>query len=531
MIDARAAGILLAQSVVAGAFGCLVLLAYRWVRHQSTALGAIFAVTVLLRIAVGTALFWISYLRLPIAESLYAGGGYWKVAVDGIGYFIMAQEAADAGRLFSMDHSVAAPLFVNTLTVWLMAVGAVPSSAVFLNLCLYTLVVLLIVRCFRPVNDWRCDLPCIASVAAYSFSPVILLHSTQPMKDELSSAVLAGACMSILPVSRLINSVSWREWRRALPWAMVATAASAFAAAGIRWYLAVLFFCAVGVLLAAYLVPRWSSVGRHVVASLCVLFGIGVGFWGGAGHYFTMVLTPPAVLEARAVGKPMEEMAGSLAENSVDVTLALFQRVAAARTGFLTSGGNTNLVVAVRETPPRSAPAPYAKAAGPAPAPPPAATTSPAAGPARLQQLDDPEIVRAIPRTVPEHLTAVGLGLAIMLVPISLVQKIFDIRISGGHGLLPISDLDTLFLDMTIVVVLMLLWKRRRIIGDRLPVVLFGLLLAGTTAVLLGYVVTNFGTVWRMRTLMAIPLWITVVALSPVAERAHERAGVPAALT
>jgi hypothetical protein len=60
-----------------------------------------------------------------------------------------------------------------------------------------------------------------------------------------------------------------------------------------------------------------------------------------------------------------------------------------------------------------------------------------------------------------------------------------------------------------------LLWKRRRAIGDRLPFVLFVLILATTTAMLLGYVVTNYGTLWRLRAMVAVPLWVLVVALSP----------------
>jgi hypothetical protein len=44
---------------------------------------------------------------------------------------------------------------------------------------------------------------------------------------------------------------------------------------------------------------------------------------------------------------------------------------------------------------------------------------------------------------------------------------------------------------------------------------MFGLTLAAICAVLLGYVVTNFGTLWRLRPLVAVPVWILVVALSP----------------
>jgi hypothetical protein len=54
----------------------------------------------------------------------------------------------------------------------------------------------------------------------------------------------------------------------------------------------------------------------------------------------------------------------------------------------------------------------------------------------------------------------------------------------------------------------------RRVIGDRLPFVVFALVLATTTAMLLGYVVTNYGTLWRLRSLVVVPLWLLVLALS-----------------
>jgi hypothetical protein len=77
-----------------------------------------------------------------------------------------------------------------------------------------------------------------------------------------------------------------------------------------------------------------------------------------------------------------------------------------------------------------------------------------------------------------------------------------------------VADLDTLFIDVSTLLVFVLLWNRRHVIGDRLPFVVFVLILATTTAMLLGYVVTNYGTLWRLRSLVVVPLWLLVVALS-----------------
>jgi hypothetical protein len=157
----------------------------------------------------------------------------------------------------------------------------------------------------------------------------------------------------------------------------------------------------------------------------------------------------------------------------------------------------------------------------------PTSATDPAMSPAAAARLarvaGDAELARAVPHTIGEHVKAVGMGLSTLFVPISLLQATGQVRVAGGHGLLPITDVDTLFLDLSVVAVMVLLWKRRHMVGDRLPVVVFGLLLACATAVLLGYVVTNYGTLWRMRTLVMIPLWFTMVALSPSPRRADAR--------
>ena len=200
------------------------------------------------------------------------------------------------------------------------------------------------------------------------------------------------------------------------------------------------------------------------------------------------------------------------------------------------SGGGTNITVPLREDPnagqeriaqlvseqqgtaanaQRRAAAEAALAsATPRAAPSPLASEDPLALRARQA-----EAARAIPVSVPDQVSVIGTGLAILFIPISLLQALSVLEIAGGRGLLSVADLDTIFLDATILFIFVLLWKRRDTIGDRLPFVVFGLTLSSVTAFLLGYVVTNFGTLWRMRPLVAIPIWLLVVALSPPAAR------------
>lgn len=112
-----------------------------------------------------------------------------------------------------------------------------------------------------------------------------------------------------------------------------------------------------------------------------------------------------------------------------------------------------------------------------------------------------------------EEIKTVAWGLGLLSVPISLLQAVSGITVSGGRGLLHITDLDTVFLDVTVAAMVGLVWTRRRAIRSRLPIVVVGSILSVTTAVLLGYSVTNFGTLWRMRPMAIIPLWVMAVAL------------------
>ena len=131
---------------------------------------------------------------------------------------------------------------------------------------------------------------------------------------------------------------------------------------------------------------------------------------------------------------------------------------------------------------------------------------------------DRENAAKAIPSTPRDHLRTLMFGLGVVFIPVSILKAIAGVHFPGGRGLLSIADLDTVFLDVASLIVLALLWQRRRQIGDRVPVALFGVTLSITTAVLLGYVVTNFGTLWRMRPLVMVPLWIVIIALSPQAK-------------
>ena len=531
--------------IAAMAVGWLVLVGYRYVASQSRVLGAIVAIAMLVRTALGLALFWISYLRLPVAESLQLGGGFWQVFQDATGTYQNAAWAAETHQLFSLDHALAAPVFLNVTTVWMMVVGISPAAGLYLNLCLYTLLVVLIVRFFAPVNDWRRDLPCIVSVTGYSFMPAILIHSTQPVKEELAYVLVAVLCLGTLTLVRVLRQRAMTPQARAAGAAAGAMLAIAlFGMAGVRWYLAFIQWCALALVLALFAIRgRASSLSRYVTGSMAALVVGWLAIWGGAGNNFASVMPGLEGVSISADAPALRQIR--------EWPSYLLLRVRMTRMGFLAAGGGTNIVIPLasdsaagqaraaelvkaeaesafslqrQRAAARAATSPERTltAAAPRVLTPVATITPPVTPP--VNQFT--AIARAIPVSISDELKAITWGLALLFVPISLVQATGGIAIGSGRGLLRVTDLDTIFLDAAMASMLALLWTRRRAIGDRLPLLVIGGILSGVTAVLLGYSVTNFGTLWRMRPLAIIPLWVMAVALSPQVDVPPEGAHV-----
>ncbi|HET6316344.1 MAG TPA: hypothetical protein VFG86_07795, partial [Chloroflexota bacterium] len=487
----------------------------------------------------GLGLFWVSYLALPVAESYQAGGGFWRPMIDASGYYVMAARVADQQALASLDGSVPSPFFVDALGIWMLGVGISPAAAMFLNLCVYVAVACVIVKCFAPVDDWRRDLPCIVGVGGYSFAPAILIHSTQPLKDELSAGLVVMACVGVLGLSEFMRTrTASRSSRLAALAGSAAVIAATFSLAGIRWYFAALIWCALLVTLAGFAVRgRRTPLPAYLVGSAVVLLTAWLAFYAGAGPYASQIAAAPTRL--------------------ADVPFALANVTQLARYSFLASGGNTNIVVPLRDDPMPGATyaeqlaaeqrarisdehraaangnegneaiarraledrALAARMAGIRPPNGPGHTPDSSLLPPPRHPDDvaaaHRQAARAIPVFLVEYLRTLVTGLALVFVPVSLVEAVSSIDLPGSRELQLVSDVDTLFLDAAVVCMAALLWRRRHAVGDRLPLVVFALLVSGATAALLGYVVSNFGTLWRMRPMFAVPLFILAVTLPP----------------
>jgi hypothetical protein len=100
-------------------------------------------------------------------------------------------------------------------------------------------------------------------------------------------------------------------------------------------------------------------------------------------------------------------------------------------------------------------------------------------------------------------------GSALLFVPISVLRALSIVEFPGGRGLLFVTDIDTLIIDAGLAAALYLLFLARR--NPDLPVIVFVVVFAGLTTIALAYVVTNFGTLFRLRLLAVTPLWMLPV--------------------
>jgi hypothetical protein len=106
-------------------------------------------------------------------------------------------------------------------------------------------------------------------------------------------------------------------------------------------------------------------------------------------------------------------------------------------------------------------------------------------------------------------------GVALNTIPVPIAERLSLFRIKGGQGLLALADIDTLFLDATIVIFLIFCARSRSFIVANLPYFVFSVFLSLVAGFLVAYVVTNLGTVLRLRLLFAIPLWMATAGLVP----------------
>jgi hypothetical protein len=229
-----------------------------------------------------------------------------------------------------------------------------------------------------------------------------------------------------------------------------------FLIAGIRPYVAFVMIVLVGLVLAVFAFRGpWNQILADLFVCLFLVGLLWMPFKFGAGAYYSFY-------EAQVAG-----LLGISASDRVGIAA-----VSAARQSFSEAGGATN-VVSMRKP------------------------LDPNAG--------------MLERCV-YHAENLIVGLALLVIPVSLLRWTSIVDFQGGRGLLLVTDVDTLFLDSTIVAVGIFMLRAWWPIRSNLAYFVFALGLGVVLAVLMGYAVTNFGTIFRLRLIIAIILWLLPLA-------------------
>ncbi|MEQ1870067.1 MAG: hypothetical protein ABL961_08605 [Vicinamibacterales bacterium] len=446
--------------------GLALLGSLRWLRRQSGDIGFVVTLGVAVRAVLGLGLFWVSYLNLPILRSLQLGNGFWSVMIDATQYHAVASRAVESG-LSSIAPGSASPFYTKLLSLWMRAVGMGPAAGLFLNICVFVGVCMLLVRLFRPTGQRRTDLPLLVVLLALSFLPGLIINATQPLKDDVFLALILLMCVAARALFRSMvganGGVQWGAWGVGL----AALVAIMYGVAGIRGYYAIIAWACFIVSLPAIVLlpPRRHTVARTTAAVL-VPVAVWLGYWAGSGSYYWPNAADPeqVALESQADDRRL----------SPSTTFGEVSRlIDTARRGFVTSPGDTSL-------------APVSEV--------------------------HPDPGGVVERS---RLTALVIGVCAVVVPISVLKAVSIVQFDGGRGLLPISDIDTALMDLSLVALCWLTVRRRHLIGRDGGFVFFVLVLAVTTTALLSYVVTNFGTMFRLRYMAVAPLWTLALAIRP----------------
>jgi hypothetical protein len=303
----------------------------------------------LARAILSQALFWISYLRLPIGRSLQLGPGFWFFGSDGEFYFHYAQELArNPSTLLRAAESYPSPFFIQVFTVAVGLFGAVPSVGILLNCAAYVGICSLIAH--LGLRNGRIAAPAVFALAAVSFSPAGVLWSMQPLKDTFFLFMVMAAVATCFKWHELWTS---RRGERSLVLPLTACAATllalVYALSSMRWYfgLVVWLSCIVLFTGTVFAAPRRAAaVLPNVLLFLLLPYVVILG----TGTDMPVSLQP--ALDWR--GGPKSFL-------SLPDRLATF--IKSARDGYDRTPGATNIeagaaLAAAEEAPPKDVPQP-----------------------------------------------------------------------------------------------------------------------------------------------------------------------------
>jgi hypothetical protein len=470
-----------ALMVVAG-LGAIVRSTYR----RTTPLGRIVLAGAVVHGAAAAALFCISWFDLPILTRLHSGDGFWDLASDARDYYRIASVAATQG-LNTIGNNVVSPLFFRVLAVWMALTGVHNAAPLLLNLAVYVGTCALIVHVARAdappagIERWphTPDLAIAVPLVALSGAPLLLLIGTQIMKDMVFACAIAVTLLGIRSLLRRFgHDTSWRALPLAIAPTMLWLWAGVYVLAGIRPYYGIFVGAALAITLGAFVVlsPRWRTV-RVAALSVVTLLVVWLGVANGAAQYYPYYRdAAKSTLDAvtgRVFAPLLTVTSPVRAPNWNPKAPVSTPNAQTMREGFLILRGDTTF--GDQNSDPGNA-----------------------SRPARARQIGVETLV----------------GVAAIFVPITLLKAAHIVAIDGGRGLLFITDLDTLFLDATVIAVAWLLIRERRALGRDRVYLCVCLVLFALVTLMIAYVVTNFGMLVRLRVIALVPLWMATLAIS-----------------
>jgi hypothetical protein len=444
----------------------------------------------LFRVAVGCALFWISYLELPLGLRFQLGRGFWFFAPDGRGYFDLAATFASKGLLAiaSVPGNQPSPVYVQVLALFEYTFGIVAAVGILLNAICYLITATVLVWLSR--RDARLTTPVNVALLVLSFAPGCALWSLQPLKDSFFVCVLTlfvAAC------------VAWQDlWlspnlsRRGVAARVIALAAAFFAltyaVSSVRWYTALALLATLP--LFAIAIAMGCAARRRVA-----------GFLATAG---LMIICSQAILMAstaylpRPIATLLRPASFVRQQDWRSVRLGeLFDRL---RHGFDRTPGAT--AIAAGTLIPASKP--------PAPA---AAVETPAADPVRrsVEQGERAPVTRG---------GRIVTGVAAAFLPRTLAQSLGLLTIEGGRGLWLVADADTLMFDALLIFVIVFCVRQLRVqrmrVAPAMVLVFVSMLAIGGPLI---YIVSNFGTLFRLRQMITLQLCLIPLVMTVTPRR------------
>jgi hypothetical protein len=506
----------------------------------------------LCRAIVGQALFWISYLALPLGRNLQLGDGLWFFARDGSMYAGTATLAARHGpqAILMMFRGTSSVSYVQTLSFFTLLFGNAVAVSLLLNLFCYAATCAILVR-WAEVGPSSTRRAVLLAIAAISLSPAGILWSFQPLKESFFQVLVIGFVAACF--------VWQRAWRSSGPSAKTLLGAAAamtvtcYLASGVRWYIGLTLIA--GATLFMLLVPFGARARKPLAlgSGLLVIFVLTRIFLFAADAYL-----PPVMARALRLNPKAVAYAPGDAERYVET----------ARSGFERTGGKT-AIRPVAVAPPPVTPPPAAVTASTAPAAPPVtASTSNAAPPtstsksntAKSSKPTTPQPVAVAtnstppvpavvvkppapavivvaqpprPAVVPDtRARRLLTGAVAAALPRRIGERLglVNIGTSGQGAFWLFVDVDTLFFDFVLLAAAASIFLGFRAGSYRNALFWLVLLVTVVTGVLLVYTVTNFGTLFRLRamifnTLVLLPL---ALATAPVREAEPLRDAAPA---